>query len=137
VVEPRVRQLRDLLEGLDDRSAERRPVAGERMRANLLDKPESPRWPWAGSRQRRPMCGSGGRAGTSLPHAVLLEQLAAQVRAELASVPNPRDPVAAFLLSSDRDRLGQLLGIHATRAARFRPGGTPRSAARSRLTSAR
>jgi hypothetical protein len=61
------------------------------------------------------------RTGTSLPHAVLLDQLAAQVRAELASVPNPRDPVAAFLFVSDRGRLGQLLGIHATRAARFRP----------------
>ena len=61
------------------------------------------------------------RTGTSLPNAVLLQQLAAQVRAELPSVPNPRDPVAAFLLVSDRGRLGQLLGIHATRAARFRP----------------
>jgi hypothetical protein len=61
------------------------------------------------------------RTGTSLPHAVLLEQLAAQVRAELPTVPNPRDPVAAFLFISDRGRLGQLLGIHATRATRFRP----------------
>lgn len=61
------------------------------------------------------------RTGTSLPHAVLLEQLAEQVRAELASVPNRRDPVAAFRFVSDRGRLGQLLGIHATRAARFRP----------------
>lgn len=61
------------------------------------------------------------RTGTSLPHAVLLEQLAAQVRAELPTLPNPRDPVAAFLFVSDRGRLGQLLGIHATRAARFRP----------------
>ena len=52
---------------------------------------------------------------------MLLDQLAAQVRAELASVPNLRDPVAAFLFVSDRGRLGQLLGIHATRAARFRP----------------
>ena len=61
------------------------------------------------------------RTGTSLPNAVLLEQLAEQVRAELPSVPNPRDPVAAFRFVSDRGRLGQLLGIHATRAARFRP----------------
>ena len=52
---------------------------------------------------------------------MLLDQLAAQARAELASVPNLRDPVAAFLFVSDRGRLGQLLGIHATRAARFRP----------------
>ena len=52
---------------------------------------------------------------------MLLQQLAAQVRAELASVPDPRDPVAAFLLVSDRGRLGQLLGINETRAARFRP----------------
>lgn len=36
-------------------------------------------------------------------------------------MPDPRDPVAAFLLVSDRDRLGQLLGIGQTRAARFRP----------------
>ena len=61
------------------------------------------------------------RTGTSLPNAVLLQQLAAQVRAELASVPDPRDPVAAFLLVSDQGRLGQLLGINKTRAARFRP----------------
>ena len=61
------------------------------------------------------------RTGTSLPNAVLLQQLAAQVRAELASVPDPGDPVAAFLLVSDRGRLGQLLGINQTRAARFRP----------------
>jgi len=61
------------------------------------------------------------RTGTSLPHAVLLEQLAAQVRAELPTVPNPRDPVSAFLFISDRGRLGQLLGIHATRDTRFRP----------------
>ncbi len=61
------------------------------------------------------------RTGTSLPNAVLLQQIAAQVRAELASVPDPRDPVAAFLLVSDRGRLGQLLGINETRAARFRP----------------
>jgi hypothetical protein len=60
------------------------------------------------------------RTGTSLPNAVLLEQLAAQVRAELPTVPNPRDPVAAFRFISDRGRLGQLLGIHVTRAARFR-----------------
>ena len=52
---------------------------------------------------------------------MLLQQVAAQVRAELASVPNPRDPVAAFRLVSDRGRLGQLLGINETRAARFRP----------------
>jgi hypothetical protein len=61
------------------------------------------------------------RTGTSLPNAVLLQQLAAQVRAELPLVPDPRDPVAAFLLVSDRGRLGQLLGINETRAARFRP----------------
>jgi hypothetical protein len=61
------------------------------------------------------------RTGTSLPNAVLLQELAAQVRAELPSVPNPRDPVAAFLLVSDRGRLGKLLGINETRAARFRP----------------
>ena len=61
------------------------------------------------------------RTGTSLPNAVLLEQLAAQVRAELPSVPNRRDPVAAFLFVSDQGRLAQLLGIDGTRAARFRP----------------
>jgi hypothetical protein len=36
-------------------------------------------------------------------------------------MPNPCDPVAGFLLVSDRGRLGQLLGINETRAARFRP----------------
>jgi hypothetical protein len=59
--------------------------------------------------------------GTSLPNAVLLQQLAAEVRAELGSVSDPRDPVAAFRLVSDRGRLGQLLRINATRATRFRP----------------
>lgn len=61
------------------------------------------------------------RTGTSLPNAVLLQELATQVRTELPSLPKPRDPVAAFLLVSDRGRLGQLLGINETRAARFRP----------------
>jgi hypothetical protein len=61
------------------------------------------------------------RTGTSLPNAVLLEQLATQVRAELPLVTNPRDPVAAFLLVAGQDRLGQLLGINEMRAARFRP----------------
>jgi hypothetical protein len=60
------------------------------------------------------------RTGTSLPHAALLEQLAKQMRAELPLAPNRRDPVAAFRFVSDRGRLEQLLGIHATRAARFR-----------------
>jgi len=61
------------------------------------------------------------RTGTSLPNALLLQQLAAQVRAELPSVRNPHDPVSAFLLVSDRGRLGQLLGINEMRVARFRP----------------
>ena len=61
------------------------------------------------------------RAGTSLPNAVLLQQLAAQVKAELPSVTDPRDPVAAFMLVSGQGRIGQLLGINKMRAARFRP----------------
>jgi hypothetical protein len=61
------------------------------------------------------------RTGTSLPDALLLQQLAAQVRAELPSVQDPGDPVAAFRLLSGSGRLDQLLGIKKTRAARFRP----------------
>ncbi len=61
------------------------------------------------------------RTGTSLPSAMLLQGLAAQVRAELPSVRDPGDPVAAFRLLSDRGRLGLLFGINETRAARFRP----------------
>jgi hypothetical protein len=61
------------------------------------------------------------RTGTSLPNAVLLQQLAAQVRAALPTVPNPHDPVAAFELVAGQGRLGQLLGIQEMRAARFRP----------------
>jgi hypothetical protein len=51
---------------------------------------------------------------------VLLQELAAQARAALPALPNPGDPVAAFEFVTDEGRLGQLLGIHATRAARFR-----------------
>jgi hypothetical protein len=61
------------------------------------------------------------RTGTPLPSAMLLQGLAAQVRAELPSVQDPGEPVAAFRLLSDRSRLGLLLGINETRAARFRP----------------
>ena len=70
------------------------------------------------------------RTGTSLPDALLLQQLAAQVRAELPSVRDPGDPVAAFRLVSGRGRLGELLGINQTRATRFRPRrNAPRRAA--------
>ena len=70
------------------------------------------------------------RAGTSVPNAILLQELAAQVRAELPTVTDAGDPVAAFLLVSDHDRLAQLLAINATRAAHFRPRrNAPRSAA--------
>jgi hypothetical protein len=70
------------------------------------------------------------RTGTSVPNAVLLQQLASQIRTELATVTDPGDPVAGFLLVSDHGRLAQLLAINATRAARFRPRrNAPRSAA--------
>jgi hypothetical protein len=70
------------------------------------------------------------RTGTSLPNAVLLQQLATQVRAELSAVMDPGDPVAGFLLVSDHDRLAQLMTISATRAVSFRPrSNAPRSAA--------
>ena len=61
------------------------------------------------------------RTGTSLPNAVLRQQVATQILAELWSLTDPRDPVTAFLLVSDSGRLGQLLSINETRAARFRP----------------
>jgi DEAD/DEAH box helicase len=61
------------------------------------------------------------RTGTSLPNAVLLQELSAQVRAALPALPNPGDPVAAFELVAGDGRLDQLLGIQEMRAARFRP----------------
>jgi hypothetical protein len=61
------------------------------------------------------------RTGTTLPNAVLLQQIAAQVRAELPSGTDPGDPAGAFLLVSGHGRLRQLLGISEMRAARFRP----------------
>ncbi len=69
------------------------------------------------------------RTGTSLPNAVLLQQIATEVRAELPSLTDRRDPVAAFMLMSDQDRLARLLTINETRAARFRPRrNAPRTA---------
>jgi hypothetical protein len=61
------------------------------------------------------------RTGTSLPNAASLEELATEVRAELPSCTDRRDPVAAFMFVSDRDRLARLLTIAGTHAARFRP----------------
>ena len=61
------------------------------------------------------------RAGTSLPNAWVLQQLATQVHAELPWVTDRRDPVTAFLSVSDQDRLARLLSMTGTRAARFRP----------------
>lgn len=70
------------------------------------------------------------RTGTSVPNAVRLQELAAQVRAELPAAMDPGDPVAAFMLASEQDRLAQLLAIRPTRAARFRPRrNAPRNAA--------
>lgn len=60
------------------------------------------------------------RTGTSVPNAVRLQKLGAQVRTELPTLVNPGDPVAAFRLVSDHDRLAQLLAITTTHAARFR-----------------
>jgi hypothetical protein len=62
-----------------------------------------------------------GPHGTSPLNTVLLQRLAAQVRAELPSVADPRDLLAAFLLVEDWGRLGQLPGASKTRAARYRP----------------
>ena len=76
------------------------------------------------------------RTGTSLPNAVLLQQLAAQVRAELPSVPNPRDPVAAFLLVSDRAGSASCSASTRREPPASGPGGTPRTGPRSTWTSA-
>lgn len=93
---------------LDEQTRERWRAVAARAVRRFEETPPEVRRRWA-------------RTGTSLPNALLLQQLAAQVRAELASAPAPRDPVAAFMLVSDRGRLGRLLGINQTRAARFRP----------------
>jgi hypothetical protein len=93
---------------LDEQTRERWRAVGARAVRRFEETPPEVRRRWAGT-------------GTSLPNAVLLQQLAAQVRADLASVLDPRDPVAAFRFVSDQGRLGQLLGIKETRAARFRP----------------
>jgi hypothetical protein len=93
---------------LDDHARERWKTVGALAVDRFEETPPEVRRRWA-------------HTGTSLPNAVLLQQIAAQVRAELPSVTAPHDPVAAFLLVSGRDRLGQLLGINEMRAARFRP----------------
>ena len=102
---------------LDDAIRERWKAVGELAVRRFEETPVELRRRWA-------------RTGTSLPNAVLLQQLAAQVRAELPSAADTGDPVAAFLLVSDHDRLAQLLAINETRAARFRPRrNAPRSEA--------
>ena len=60
------------------------------------------------------------RTGTSLPSAMVLEWLAAQVRAELPSLDDRQDPVAAFRLVAAQGRLAHLLSIDKPRAALFR-----------------
>jgi hypothetical protein len=102
---------------LDEGARQRWKAVGELAARRFEDTPVELRRRWA-------------RTGTSVPNAVLLQQLATQVRTELAGAMDPSDPVAAFLLVSDNGRLAQLLAINATRAARFRPlRNTPRNAA--------
>jgi hypothetical protein len=93
---------------LDEPSRERWRAVGALAGDRFEETPPEVRRRWA-------------RTGTSLPNAVLLQQIAAQVRAELPWATDAHDPVAAFRLVSDQGRLGQLLGIGEMRAARFRP----------------
>jgi hypothetical protein len=93
---------------LDEESRQRWRALGEPAARRFQETPVELRSRWA-------------RTGTSVPNAVLLEQLAAQMRAESPTVTDPGDPVAGFRLVADHDRLPQLLAINATRAARFRP----------------
>ncbi|MQA24500.1 MAG: DEAD/DEAH box helicase [Micromonosporaceae bacterium] len=93
---------------LDDRTRERWRCVSALAVRRFEETPTEVRKRWA-------------RAGTSLPSAVLLQQLATEVRAERWSLSDPRNPVSAFLLVSDSGRLRQLLSINETHAARFRP----------------
>ncbi len=93
---------------LDDWTRERWRTVGALAVHRFEETPAEVRRRWA-------------RTGTSLPNAVLLQQVATQILAELWSLTDPRDPVTAFLLVSDSGRLGQLLSINETRATRFRP----------------
>jgi DEAD/DEAH box helicase len=102
---------------MDDSARERWRAVGELALNHFDETPPDVRRRWS-------------RTGTSLPNAALLQQLAAQVQEELASVADRHDPVTAFLLVSDHGRLAHLLGIGETRAARFRlRRNTPRSTA--------
>jgi DEAD/DEAH box helicase len=102
---------------LDEEARQRWRAVGELAARRFEETPVELRRRWA-------------RTGTSVPNAVRLQQLAAQVRAELPTLVDRGKPVAGFLLVSDHDRLAQLLAINATRAARFRPRrNAPRSAA--------
>jgi DEAD/DEAH box helicase len=93
---------------LDDQTKERWRRVGAIAMRQYEETPPEVRRRWA-------------RTGTSLPSAMLLQQLVGQVRAELWTLADPRDPVAAFQLVAAAGRLRQLLSINETRAARFRP----------------
>jgi hypothetical protein len=102
---------------LDDRTRERWRLVGELAARRFDETPADLRRRWA-------------RTGTSIPNAMLLQQLAAEVRAELPRIVAPGDPVTGFLLVSDHGRLGQLLAISQASAARFRTrSNAPRDSA--------
>lgn len=102
---------------LDDDTRERWKAVSERALSRFDETPVEVRRRWS-------------RTGTSLPNAMLLEQLATQVRADLPSLTDRRDPVAAFMLVSDHDRLGRLLTVNEKYATHFRSRrNAPRSAA--------
>jgi hypothetical protein len=102
---------------LDEETRQRWRAVGELAARRFQETPVELRSRWA-------------RTGTSVPNAVLLQQLADQMRTELPTATDPGDPVAGFRLVADRDRLAQLLAINATRAARFRlRRNAPRSTA--------